>query len=169
MRKAAIISKCGQYRYVLAREWAENDMFAAKPRYLMFVGLNPSTADAEFDDATLRRCIGFAKSLGYDGLYMVNLFAFRSKSPRTMQTAADPVGNLNDGWISATAVRASAIVVCWGSNGDFMGRDRKVLELLKPYKLSCLGLNANASPAHPLYLPHDSELIEYPCAKGNEL
>ncbi|MEI8246826.1 MAG: DUF1643 domain-containing protein [Lentisphaerota bacterium] len=128
-----------------------------------------STADAEFDDATLRRCIGFAKALGYDGLYMVNLFAFRSKSPRTMQTAADPVGNLNDGWISATAVRSSAIIACWGTNGGFMGRDRKMLELLKPYKLSCLGVNSDGSPKHPLYLPQDAELLEYPSVKDNEL
>ena len=165
MRKAAIISKCGQYRYVLSREWSSKGVFAAKPKYMMFVGLNPSTADAELDDATLRRCIGFAKALGYNGLYMVNLFAFRTKSPKLMQSAEDPVGKLNDGWLLNMAVRAAAIVVCWGTNGGFRDRDRKVLELLKPYNLFCLDVNTNGSPAHPLYLPQTSELIQYPPAE----
>lgn len=52
-----------------------------------FIGLNPSTADEQKDDPTVRRCIGFARAWGYDRVEMLNLFAFRAKDPREMYAA----------------------------------------------------------------------------------
>ncbi len=86
MNKGAIISTCGQYRYQLWRIWNED-----KP-LVLFVCLNPSTADARQDDPTIRRLTGFAYQLGYGGFYLGNLFAFRSTYPSDLPAANDPVG-----------------------------------------------------------------------------
>src|SRR5689334_16488446 len=74
VRKAASISECGRYRYSLHRWWGAGER-------LYFVMLNPSTADAEVDDPTIRRCMGFARTLGFDGIGVVNLYAFRATKP----------------------------------------------------------------------------------------
>jgi len=75
MVRSAVISKCGRYRYLLTRKWGKRTDFAT------FVMLNPSTADGFRDDATIRKCIGFAKRWGFDGIQVVNLFAWRSRDP----------------------------------------------------------------------------------------
>ena len=72
MKKKANISDCGKYRYSLERHWGEGN------KTVIFVGLNPSIADAEIDDPTIRRCINFAKSWGYDRLIMLNISAYLS-------------------------------------------------------------------------------------------
>lgn len=90
MKKTAKLSDCRTYRYELWRTWDES-----KP-YAMFIGLNPSTADETEDDPTIRRCINFAKTWGYGGLCMTNLFAYRATQPEDMKRASDPIGNKND-------------------------------------------------------------------------
>jgi hypothetical protein len=70
---------------------------------LCWVLLNPSTADDRRDDPTIRRCLGFARSLGYGGIHVVNLFAFRATCPRQLRAADDPVGPDNDGFILRAA------------------------------------------------------------------
>src|SRR5882724_4976365 len=92
----AVLSDCERYRYALWRRWAERPA-------VLFVGLNPSTADALQDDPTIRRCIRFAKAWGYGALYMGNLFAFRATDPRAMKAEADAVGPDNDGWLRQLA------------------------------------------------------------------
>ena len=93
--KGAIISDCQKYRYALWRNW---DLSKDK---VMFIGLNPSTADHIEDDPTIRRCIGFAKSWGYGGLYMMNLFSYRTSNPSKLKNVKDPIGNPdNDEWIA---------------------------------------------------------------------
>lgn len=89
MEKTAIISEDEKYRYQLSRCWDET-----KPR-ILFIMLNPSTADANIDDPTIRRVISFAKSWGYGGVYVGNLFAFRSTDPKGLKQIADPVGENN--------------------------------------------------------------------------
>jgi SagB-type dehydrogenase family enzyme len=69
MRRIALFSPCGTFRYRLGRRWAEGPTVG-------FVLLNPSTPDAEVDDQTVRRCIRFAQRDGYGGLEVVNLFAY---------------------------------------------------------------------------------------------
>ncbi|WP_412502102.1 DUF1643 domain-containing protein [Shewanella algae] len=140
----AVISPCKQYRYALSRVWD-----ASKP-YVVFVGLNPSTADATLDDPTIRRCIGFAERWGYGGLVMVNLFAYRATAPGVMMAAIDPVGVNNDEWLKSLADAAGAVVAAWGNHGSFMQRSSKVRELLP--NLHYLKLNGSGEPAHPLYL-----------------
>ena len=85
----AEFSEDGRYRYYLTRRWD-------KCRYpIIFALLNPSTATAETDDPTIRRCIGYARKWGYGGLIVVNLFALRSPNPETLYTLDDPVGPEN--------------------------------------------------------------------------
>jgi hypothetical protein len=117
----------------------------------MFVGLNPSTADETLDDPTIRRCMGFARSWGYDGLCMTNLFAFRATDPSVMKAAEDPVGPMNDSILVSLAENAGIVVAAWGVHGSYLGRDRAVIEMLP--QLHCLRLTISGHPAHPLYLP----------------
>lgn len=145
MNRWANLSECGQYRYALGRYWAPG-------QWVVLVGLNPSTADAEQDDPTIRRCVTFAKDWGYAGLVMLNLFAFRATKPAGMMRAADPVGPENDRWL--TMMRGDAgvtTVAAWGTGGAFRGRDAEVRRLLPD--LHYLRLTKDGHPAHPLYLP----------------
>lgn len=117
----------------------------------MFIGLNPSTADATNDDPTIRRCIGYARDWGCDGLCMMNLFAFRATLPKDMKAAEDPVGPENDRTLIFMAEGAEVIVAAWGNNGRYMGRDEKVKAMIP--QLHYLRLTKDGFPAHPLYLP----------------
>lgn len=145
MAGQTIFSPCRTYRYALWREWIGGDGYA------MFVGLNPSTADEMRDDPTIRRCVSFAKSWGYAGLCMANLFAYRATQPKDMKAAADPIGPENDDHLQALAHEAGVVVAAWGANGTHKGRDLEVCELLP--SLHCLALTKDGHPGHPLYLP----------------
>lgn len=150
--KSAILSECGLYRYALRRRQA------LEPT-MIFIGLNPSTADAELDDPTIRKCRHFAKRFGYSGFIMVNLFAWRSQSPAEMMRAAAPIGPDNDTWLRFI-LGASTLKVCaWGNDGSFMDRDRFVMGL--GYQFHCLGVNKDGSPKHPLYLKNETDLQVY--------
>jgi hypothetical protein len=149
----AVFSPCGRYRYALSRVWSTGG------RFCLFVMLNPSTADAEKNDPTIRRCIGYAKSWGFDGLDVANLFALRSTEPVALYDVDDPIGPANDEWIARLAARASRIVCAWGNHGSLMGRGDAVVAALVATgaKPLCLGLNGTGSPVHPLYQPKDVE------------
>lgn len=141
-----VFSPCRRFRYTLWREWIGGEGYA------MFIGLNPSTADEIRDDPTIRRCIAYAKSWGFSGYCMTNLFAFRATDPYVMLRHESPVGEENDSWILRCAERASVIVAAWGTHGSWRGRDVEVRTLLRG-RLSCLQLTKDGYPGHPLYLP----------------
>ena len=144
----ATFSGCRTWRYQLWRMWDKE-----KP-YLNVIGLNPSTADESKNDPTIRRCIGFAKSWGYGGLYVTNLFAYRATKPKDMKRANNPVGTENDRWIQETAENAGLVIAAWGENGSYLGRSLEVeamvsnLHVFRLTPKSCV-------PEHPLYLPGD--------------
>ena len=146
----AIFSDCRKYRYVLWRTWDSSK------EYVLFIGLNPSTADELTDDHTITRCISFAKDWNFGALCMVNLFAFRATKPKDMKKASDPVGQDNDYWITNTALRSGQVVAAWGADGSFKGRDKRVRELLGG--MYCLGLTKDGHPKHPLYQKKDTTL-----------
>lgn len=147
LEAAAHFSPCGRYRYTLQRSWD-----AGGPAVL-FVGLNPSTADAERNDPTIRRCIGYAKNWGFGRLVVANLFALRATDPRDLLAASEPVGPENDRWLAKCQAEADLVVAAWGNHGVHLGRSAAVLrELKNPH---CLRINASGEPAHPLYLPGD--------------
>lgn len=146
MIKSAVFSECQKYRYSLWRTWN------SKKPYALFVCLNPSTADANYDDPTVRRCVRFAGSWGgYGGLCMANLFAFRATKPAVMKKAKDPVGNLNDTYLLDLHLKSGITVCAWGVHGEYKDRCWQVLRILDR-DVYCLGLTKGGHPKHPLYL-----------------
>ncbi|HWY73077.1 MAG TPA: DUF1643 domain-containing protein [Burkholderiaceae bacterium] len=145
MRTDACISRCGRYRYALWRRWADGPQ-------VLFVMLNPSTADQHDDDPTIRRCIGLAARWGYAAVAVGNLFAFRTPSPRVLRRAAHPVGRANDRWLQRLAAESGRMIAAWGNDGTLLGRDVQVRSMLAP--LYALSLTRCGQPRHPLYVPN---------------
>lgn len=141
----ADFSPCRRYRYTLWRQWLGGT------GYVMFIGLNPSTADEVQDDPTVRRCINYAKAWGYGSLCMTNIFAWRATDPRDMKAQDDPVGPENDMHLRECANHASIVIAAWGTHGAHMNRGAQVRAMLP--ELKCLRLTKHGYPAHPLYLP----------------
>ncbi|MFT7234954.1 MAG: hypothetical protein ACI9QV_000525 [Methylophagaceae bacterium] len=147
MKKDAAFSPCRRYRYALWRHWDDS-----KPTVL-FIGLNPSTADEENDDPTLIRCINFAKSWDngrYGGVCIANLFAYRATKPKDLLARKRATGQDNDEWLLTLTNAADLVIASWGNDGHFQNRAEKVKKLIHP--LHYLRLNKSGEPAHPLYL-----------------
>lgn len=143
MYSSAIFSPCLTYRYRLTRIWDES------LTTVVFILYNPSTADADKNDPTLRRCVGFAKDWGFGGLVLVNLFAFRSKQPKDLQKALNPIGPDNESYLKAELPAHAEVVCAWGLQGGpippwIIANSKRVVHL---------GLCKDGSPKHPLYLP----------------
>lgn len=163
MSNIAKLSRCGTYRYVLERTWAP----LMPPLTMIYLLLNPSTADAVKDDPTIRRCIRFAQREGYTGLRVLNLFALRSTNPALLLTHPDPVGPENDMYIQrfvSDKQERCIWVAGWGVMGHRRTRERAsaIINMLEGRDIWCLGTNTDGSPKHPLYLSGDTELIPYP-------
>lgn len=151
MKTGAIFDPTHTYRYSLWREWNAN---APKVGFIM---LNPSSADAEKNDPTIRRCIGFAQAWGYGYLEVVNLFAYRATHLKDLLQATDPIGNQNDRYLSAAMQTAELLVVAWGNWGRFNRRDQAVLQLISEHRqVYCLSINQSGQPRHPLYVRSDT-------------
>lgn len=130
---------------------------------IAWIGLNPSTADENQLDPTLRRIASFTRKFGGNGFVMLNLFAFRATDPRDMKMEDDPVGILNDDMIYYQCAMASKIVLAWGTHGDHMGRDSMVVDLIHEFKGKTFVLRKTSKgfPSHPLYLPKSCDLQRY--------
>ena len=153
MQRGADISPCGHYRYDLWRRWSQVG------GVVMFVGLNPSTADATLDDPTIRRCVGFARAWGFGGLVMTNLFAWRATAPKDMRAAAEPIGTRNDEVLRYQHEHADCTVAAWGAHGAHLGRNATVRAMLS--RLHYLRLTKEGHPGHPLYLPASLRPVEW--------
>lgn len=161
-RGEAHLSDDGRYRYALSRRWGDG-------KAMLFIGLNPSTADATKLDPTLRRCVHFAMREGCGALWVGNLFAFRATKPKDLFrsygegfTADSPIGSENDRWLLKMAKLCPGHIVCgWGTHGSWLERDMTVSRLLGDYDLQCWGRTLHGHPKHPLYLRRDTPLIPY--------
>jgi hypothetical protein len=149
---SAVISECGRFRYVLTRP-ALHDTIVERGS-AVFLMLNPSTADAEHDDPTIRRCRGFAKKWGCNGIIVVNLYAYRATDPADLHRAGYPIGPENDAWLSNVARENGDVLCAWGTKAQG-GRVDDVCRMLRAAgaRLSHLGLTKEGHPRHPLYLP----------------
>lgn len=156
---SAVLSDCGKYRYVLTRS-LNSPLRWVKP--CLFIMLNPSTADAENDDPTIRRCIGFAEKWHATHLTIVNLFALRSTDPKALSMSIDPVGPENDHYLAEQIQRHTLGIVCaaWGAHpfaqkraAEFVDTHGEVLE--------CLGTTKAGYPRHPLYVKNQTTRIKY--------
>lgn len=170
MKQDAVISECGKYRYRLSRRWSDAGA-------CMFIMLNPSTADAQQDDATIRRCIRYATDWGYGELIVVNLFAVRATEPKDMLAADDPVGPDNMTHVKAAAdyvVRGyvgnppGPVICAWGAPGDHMGQAETVLGWLEAESVvpMALAMTKDGQPRHPLYLSKDLIPLSLDMLKG---
>ena len=150
MIRSAELSECGTYRYTLERRCR-----GEVRRTLVFIGLNPSTADAERDDNTIRRIVGFANYWGFDRVLVVNLFAFRATHPSILSAQVDPIGPDNDKHIRDVVAVADDVLCGWGERGGLLDRDAAVRRLLLEAgidSVSCLGKTKSGQPKHPLYI-----------------
>jgi len=151
--KNASFSSSRKYRYSLSRIWDKHK------KHVLFIGLNPSTADEEVDDPTVLRCLNYAKNWGYGGFRMVNLFAYRTTFPSNLKQVKYPVGKDNDKYIIKLSKKADITIAAWGNNGNLYSRDKQVLSLVS--NLMCLKVNKSGQPAHPLYLKKDLKLTKF--------
>ena len=157
----ARLSPCGNYRYSLWRGW--------NPRrpYALFVGLNPSTADARTDDPTIRRMCGFARRWGLGGIRVVNLYAWRATDPDELKRVTHPVSEPcpllstcdNDVAIRLAATDADRIIAAWGAWGQPMARVDQVRKLLAGRTVEALALTKDGYPRHPLYVKSGVEPV----------
>ena len=145
---SATFSPCRRYRYTLTREGLGGRGTVC---WLM---LNPSTADADVNDPTIRRCIDFTQRWGYGKLLVLNLYAYRATDPAELLRCADPCGPDNDRVITELAPACDLTVCAWGAHPMAPPRARAVEELLGPdVPLWCLSWTKEGEPRHPLYLP----------------
>ena len=148
-RKGALFSACENYRYALWRN------LPGTKRPVTFIMLNPSTADAEKDDPTVRRCIGYATEWGHDILYVGNIFAYRATDPKVLRRKKEPQGVQTDFYLLDMAKQSELVIAAWGNHGDLNNRGRDVCTLMRMagIELYALRILKTGQPSHPLYLP----------------
>ena len=138
----AIFSQCRRYRYALWRIWDDT-----KPA-VMFIGLNPSTANEGNDDPTIRRVQQFAKRWGYGGVFMLNLFGWVTPYPEELLQCPDPIGE-NDSYLKDYQEKCAEVIFAWGAFSVATDRAKEVAAMM-PGK--ALVINKNGTPRHPLYV-----------------
>lgn len=160
IRRIAHISDDRLYRYWLGREWSTGYL-------LPFVMLNPSTADAQVDDPTIQRCMGFARREKAAGMTVYNLYAFRATDPKMLRSAINPVGSDNENILRALvegAARDDHPIVCaWGQHPMAHLHGFNFCQMARKHgaRLKCLGMTNRGYPRHPLYVRGDQQLIDY--------
>jgi hypothetical protein len=148
------------YRYMLRRTWDELGWV------LVVVMLNPSTADEDNDDPTIRRCISFAKREGYGGIVVVNLYAYRATDPEDLKRVGWLEGAQNDvllPYVLEVQRRAGErVLVAWGARAQ-PERVAKFREQAHGLELVSLGETRDGAPRHPLYVRRDAPMVAWPC------
>jgi hypothetical protein len=147
----------GEYRYTLTRRWEDG------PR-IGWVMLNPSTADAEVDDPTIRRCIGFSQRWGYGSMIVANLFARRATDPVHLSDPGNPVGPANGVAWRRLCEESVRLVAGWGAHPEAREYGLAFHAFVRRlgHDLWCLGTTKDGSPRHPLYVRGDTELVRWP-------
>lgn len=156
----AIFSDDRRFRYALWRIW---DLSPKSMSRVLFIGLNPSTANGTKDDPTVVRMVGFAKSWGFGGLFVGNLFSIVSANPAVLltDTSKELYGGRNDTVIKRMRELCTLVVVGWGEFGKRVGyRPAAVMDLVGE-PVHCIKVNRSGEPSHPLYLSGSLKLIRY--------
>lgn len=167
----------GDYRYLLWRTYAPGLTYSfAGPganfnsRHLLWVMCNPSTADASYDDPTVRRIRDFTTAAGYSGLSVVNLWGFRSKLPADLVGATDPTGPANWHHVERALWSHFVVVAAWGSLAGVTpdmatAQVRAFLRVARAARgdlvLRCLGTTARGQPRHPLMVRSGQPLVPW--------
>ena len=144
MIKGALLSEDNKYRYQLSRIWNKDK------NLLLFIMNNPSKADEDIDDPTIRKIINYAKLWGYGGILVGNLYAYRSSCPKVLKNINDPIGPDNIKNIKILITLADKVIYAWGFNQK---EPKWLCELVDiPY---CIDISKKGNPKHPLYLKND--------------
>lgn len=158
LERTASISPCGQYRYLLTRTWEPG-----APRAL-YVMLNPSTADAEVDDATIRSCIRLARANGFGGFDVVNLMAWRATDPKDIPNMPSmALGAGNPRFIAEALERCDVVICAWGAHPYAARFAGGLMSLISLYGQTpkCFGVTKAGAPKHPLYIKTDTALQDF--------
>ena len=156
LERDAVISDCGHYRYLLRRVWDH-----AKPRALI-CGLNPSTADANKEDASSRSFVRLTRELGFGSYETVNMYGWRATDPKALRGVADAIGADNDRIIEGAVSRCDLVICAWGVHGD-PSRARRLYEIVLAARPAayCFGRTKSGAPKHPLYIKSGTPLEVY--------
>ena len=161
----AIFDETRVYRYLLRRH-VQMRPTSWRTGRVLFVLTNPSKADEELNDPTVRRIITFARTWGFSMLELVNAFALRATDPVELSRHPDPIGPENDRHILEAVDRADLVVCGWGDEGRLLERGQTVLSMIqerqKPWLIRCLDVNISGEPKHPLYVRRDAGPVTYP-------
>lgn len=140
-----------KYRYFLKRRWSNGPV-------VLWIMLNPSTADEKFNDPTVKRCEVFSKTWGFSGYSVANLYAYRSTDPRQLKIVEDPTGSENDQNILELVSQSDLVIAAWGTHG--INREQEVIKKVSCLKdIYCIGITKNGHPKHPLYVSSATEKI----------
>jgi hypothetical protein len=160
---SAIISDCGTYRYRLERN--VGGLHGGKT--IAFVMVNPSTADAEADDATIRKVKGFTARMGGSRVIVGNLFAYRATDISALKTAPDPVGPENNDHLRQILRDADTCVVAWGALSK-LPRSLRLrwygfanMAQSLGVRLSCLGVAKDGHPLHPCMIGYERPVLDW--------
>ena len=147
--RSADISNDKKDRFSLSRIWDSK-----KPKAL-YIMLNPSYADDESDDPTIRRLIFFSKKFKFGGFYVTNLFTQITPYPKELNLDNNSKKK-NLKIVSELIKKSDLIVYAWGNLVSEPMQLRKLIE--SPL---CFGINKNGTPKHPLYLRSDTKLQDF--------
>jgi hypothetical protein len=161
IRGGATFSDCGQFRPLLWRDWSD----ALNAAYVLWIGMNPSTADGDADDPTVRRECDFTAAWGYSVYRKCNVMDFRATQPKALlQPGIIPRSEINLSVIVEQARSAHLVILAFGSlhkKLSHYGADVVAALEAENIQPMCLGITANGSPKHPLYLRKDSERVPF--------
>jgi hypothetical protein len=159
---SAVISPCGLYRYRLERR------IDIGPSVLVIM-LNPSTADAEKNDPTIGKLIGFGTRLGWGRIMVGNLFGLRSTNPKALQTASDPIGPDNDYHLRQMLRESHQVVLAWGAKHKLPATLREawapaIIDMVQAFDRTPMRfgeLTQCGQPRHPLMLAYATPLLPW--------
>lgn len=155
IKKDGYISRCRKYRYYISREWNKD---LAK---ISFILLNPSETDLYEDNQTIRKVMGFAKGLGYGGIYLLNLYSYREANPKNLKTIIElkgeeyAIGKENFKVIKKLTNNSEYVIFGWGNNAKDFPMTYKIYDLVENEKIRALDITKQNQPKHPLYLRYN--------------
>lgn len=161
---SAVISECGLYRYRLDRDvcppFEGSKVFA-------FFGVNPSTANATLDDATVRKWKGFTLRNGGHRFIVGNLFSYRATDVRQLGKVHDCTGPAHIFFLNKIVEEADVLVPCWGSSTKVPKGLRMMIDAMETRLRNAnkpvlhFGLTASGDPKHPLMLGYSTPLTPW--------
>lgn len=165
VRGDAFFSPCERYRLSLRRWWTGHELFGGN--FILWIGMNPSTAAGHIDDPTVRRWQEFTRREGFSAMVVCNVADYRATSPRALLDLDEPVSPDNLSTIRNFAMMSHRVVACWGAiHREIEPHAARVLDALHGIDVWCLGKTTAGSPRHPLYLKGDTPLEMFRASLG---